>query len=77
MQVKRLVKHGNSVAIIIDKALLQAANLDEKALFQIITDPSSGIVIQSVKPTDEDQFKDSLNKVLKKHDKLFKNLADR
>ncbi len=77
MLVKHLVQHGNSKAIVIDKAVLQAAGLDENSLFQIIVDPNSGITIQSVKPLNDNLFKNSLNKVLKKHDKLFKRLADR
>lgn len=77
MQVKKLVKHGNSVALIIDKALLQAANLNEHSLFQIVSDPNSGITIQSVKPTDEDVFNKSLKKVMKKYDKTLTNLSKR
>lgn len=77
MLVKHLVQHGNSKALVIDKAVLQAAGLDENSLFQITVDPNSGITIQSVKPLNDDVFKNSLNKVLKKHDKLFKKLADR
>ena len=77
MLVKQLVQHGNSKAIVIDKAVLQAAGLDENCLFQIIVDPNSGITIQSVKPLNDDLYKNSLKKVLKKHHKLFKRLADR
>ena len=77
MIVKHLVQHGNSKAIVIDKSVLQAAGLDENSLFQITVDPNSGITIQSVKPLNDDLFKNSLNKIIKKHDKLFKKLADR
>jgi antitoxin component of MazEF toxin-antitoxin module len=77
MLVKKLVQHGNSKAIVIDKAILLAAGLDENSLFQITIDPNSGITIQSVKPLNDNLFTNSLNKVLKKHDKLFKRLADR
>jgi antitoxin component of MazEF toxin-antitoxin module len=77
MIVKHLVQHGNSKAIVIDKSVLQAAGLDENALFQIIADPNSGITIQSVKPLNDDLFRNSLKKVMKKHGKLFKRLADR
>lgn len=77
MLVKHLIQHGNSKALVIDKSLLQAAGLDENALFQIVVDPNVGIIIQSVKPMNDDIFKKSASKVLKKHDKLFKRLADR
>jgi antitoxin component of MazEF toxin-antitoxin module len=75
--LKHLIQHGNSKALVIDKAILQAAGLDENALFQVVVDPNVGITIQSVKPTDEEAFNKSFKKVLKKHGKLFKRLADR
>lgn len=75
--LKQLIKHGNSKAIVIDKAILQAAGLDENALFQITVDPNGGITIQSVKPINEDLFQESFSKVLKRHNKLFKRLSDR
>jgi antitoxin component of MazEF toxin-antitoxin module len=77
MIVKQLVQHGNSKAIVIDKAVLQAAGLDETTMFQIVVDPNSGITIQSVKPVNDNLFKKSLNKMMKKHSKLLKRLADR
>ena len=75
--VKHLIQHGNSKAIVIDKAMLQTAGLDENALFQIVVDPNSGITIQSIKPMNDTMFKKSFDKVLKKHDKLFKRLSKR
>ncbi len=50
--IKRLVQHGNSKAIVIDKSILQAAGLDENCLFQIIVHSNTGITIQSVKPVN-------------------------
>jgi antitoxin component of MazEF toxin-antitoxin module len=52
MQVKHLVQHGNSKAIIIDKSILLAAGLDENCLFQIVVDSNTGVTIQSVKPVN-------------------------
>lgn len=77
MQVKRLVKRGNSVAIVIEKATLQAANLNDSALFQVVSNPSSGITIQSVQPSDEEIFQRSVERVLKKYDQMLTNLSDR
>lgn len=76
MLVKQLVQHGNSKAIVIDKAILQAAGLDENTLFQIVIDPNFGITIQSVKPVNNN-FKQSFDKVMKKYDKVFKRLSER
>lgn len=76
MQIKRLTKHGNSVAIVIDKAFLRASNLDENAMFQVIAD-SSGIIIQSVKPSDDESFSESLDKVLNKYAEVITSLSDK
>ena len=76
MLIKNLVQHGNSKAIIIDKSILSAANLDENCLFQIVVDSNSGITIQSVKPTNS-KFEEAKKHILKKYKKMFKNLSDR
>ncbi len=46
--MKRLIKHGNSRAIVVDKTLLEAAGISENAIFQISVNPSGGLIIQSV-----------------------------
>ncbi len=74
--LKRLIKHGNSRAIVVDKALLEAAGVPEDALFQISVNPSGGLVIQSVVDIDLDEFRENFKKLNKQHKKLMKNLAD-
>lgn len=75
--IKSLKNHGNSKALIIDKALLMAAGLDENAIFQIIVNPNGGITIQSIEKDEKNELhKKNVDKVLDKHDKLFKKLAN-
>lgn len=74
--LKRLVKHGNSRAIVVDKAILEAAGIAENALFQISVNPSGGLVIQSVLDTKVDEFRKNFKKLNKQHKKLMQNLAD-
>lgn len=74
--MKRLIKHGNSRAIVIDKALLEAAGISEAALFQISVNPSGGLVIQSVEDNKTDVFQENFVSLNKKHKKLMQNLAD-
>ena len=76
MLVKHLVQHGNSKALVIDKSILQAAGIEDNALFQIIVDSNSGVTIQSVKPTSS-TFEYSKNKIIKKHSKMIRNLSNR
>ena len=74
--MKRLIKHGNSRAIVVDKALLEAAGISESALFQISVNPSGGLVIQSVEDNQTDRIRENFEKLNKKHKQLMKNLAD-
>jgi antitoxin component of MazEF toxin-antitoxin module len=74
--LKRLIKHGNSRAIVVDKAILEAAGISENALFQISVNPSGGLVIQSVEDNKTDVFRENFEKLNKKYKKLMQNLAD-
>lgn len=76
MQVKRLVQHGNSRAIVIDKSILNAAGLDENCLFQIVVDSNNGVTIQSVKPVNS-KFEEAKKYVFKEYAEVFKRLSDR
>lgn len=51
--IKRLIRHGRSRAIVIEKKLLEAAGLSEDALFQITLNPCGGLIIQSLDRSDE------------------------
>ncbi len=74
--MKRLIKHGNSRAIVVDKVLLEAAGISEDTLFQISVNPSGGLVIQSIDDNKTDSFIENFEKLNKKHKKLMQNLAD-
>ncbi len=74
--IKRLIKHGNSRAIVVDKSLLEAAGISEDAFFQISVNPSGGLVIQSVEDNKMDVFREKFAELNKKYSKLMKNLAD-
>lgn len=74
--IKRLIKHGNSRAIVVDKSLLEAAGISEDAIFQISVNPSGGLVIQSVEDNKTDVFRENFKKLNKKYSKLMQNLAD-
>jgi antitoxin component of MazEF toxin-antitoxin module len=74
--IKRLIKHGNSRAIVVDKSLLEAAGISEDALFQISINPSGGLVIQSVDATKVDIFQEKFKELNKKYSRLMQKLAD-
>ena len=74
--IKRLIKHGNSRAIVVDKSLLEIAGISEDALFQISINPSGGLIIQSVEDNKMDIFRENFKKLNKKYSKLMRNLDD-
>lgn len=76
MLVKQLVQHGNSRALIIDRSILNAAGLDEDALFQIVVDSNSGVTIQSIKPVNS-KFDEASEYILNKYDGLLERLSKR
>lgn len=77
MIIKQLTQSGNSKALVIDKALLVAAGLDEGALFQIVIHPNGGMLIQSVEPSDKNRAKKAFKKVVKRNHETLKRLSDR
>lgn len=73
--IKKLTKHGNSMALVIDKALLEILKIGENTPLELTTDGKS----LSISPiTDEERlekFEGALNKVNKKYGKALKNMA--
>ncbi len=70
--IKSLIRYGNQRVLVIDKALLEAAGLDEKtALFQITVNPNGGMLIQSVDNLHQEAFRE----VVQENDILMKRLS--
>ncbi len=53
--IKKLTRTGNSVALVLDKGLLEAANLDPDAPVEISTDGK--VIVISPVPTDAQRKK--------------------
>ena len=73
--IKSLTKHGNSMALIIEKPILELLKIGEDTPLEISTDGDS-LTISPVK--DEKRLKKlekTLNKVNKKYGKTLKNMA--
>ena len=74
--LKKLVKYGNSNALVLDKALLELLNIEEGSLVKLRTDGSSLIITaqhkaseEKISPTitQEDIMKEIVNSHLAKH----------
>jgi antitoxin component of MazEF toxin-antitoxin module len=74
--IKKLVQHGNSSALIIDKPILEMLKISNKTLFEISTDGKNLILSpKSLENEDTDILK-SLQNINKKYSRVFKKLAD-
>jgi len=50
---KRLARHGNSLAIVIDKPILELLSIDEDTVLQISTDGNKIIITPIRKPLED------------------------
>lgn len=75
---KKLSKHGNSLAVIIDKPILDLLNINEKTLINIKTD-GTNIIIEPVRtqaPISKDPKLQKLyEEFVDKYDNLLRKLA--
>lgn len=74
--IKKLVSHGNSSALIIDKPILHLLKVDTDTPFEITTDGKNLIISPVDDVKREKKFKDALEKVNKGHGKTLRKLAE-
>ena len=73
--IKKLVSHGNSAALIIDKPILDILKVDMDTPLEITTDGNNIIISPVESPVREKRFKAALDKVNKIHGKTLRKLA--
>ncbi len=74
--IKRLTKHGNSLALVIEKGVLDLLNIDADTPLSISTDGSC-LIISPVRHADRrEKFKAALDEVNKRYGRALKRLAD-
>ena len=73
--VKKLVQHGNSAALIIDKPIMQLLNMDVDTPVEVSTDGKS-LTISPVRDREAaPALRAALEKVNRKHGKTLRRLA--
>lgn len=73
--IKKMIQHGNSSAIIIDKPIMELLHITDDTLLEISTD-GSNIIISPVQDMDRiNRLHKSLDKINKKHSSTLKKLA--
>lgn len=74
--IKYLTAHGNSLALVIDKAILELLKMTPDSPVEIATDGKSLIVSPIQDEKREKKLKAALAKVNRKHGKTLKKLAE-
>ncbi|MBI3313834.1 MAG: AbrB/MazE/SpoVT family DNA-binding domain-containing protein [Candidatus Omnitrophica bacterium] len=73
--IKHLTSHGNSSALIIEKAILELLKIDLKTPLEVTTDGQNLIVSPVKGSSREKKLKAALVKINKRHAKTLKALA--
>ena len=74
--VKTLTKHGNSLALIIDRPILELLNIKADTPLEISTD-GEGLHIRPVKDANrKERVRDATGRMMDAHDGTLKKLAE-
>ena len=74
--IKKLTTHGNSSALIIEKAILDLLKITTATPLEISTDGKSIIISPVQKEKREKAFRAALDKVNKQHSQTLRKLAE-
>ncbi|HOP29674.1 MAG TPA: AbrB/MazE/SpoVT family DNA-binding domain-containing protein [Spirochaetota bacterium] len=73
--IKKLVQHGNSSALIIDKPVMELLHIDDDTLLEISTD-GNNLIISPVRDKERmERLERSLDRINKKHKSTLQKLA--
>ena len=74
--VKKLTRHGNSMALVLDKPVLELLQIDANTSLEIVTDGTALVVtpIRDAKHTAK--FRKALEAVNRRYGNMLKKLAD-
>lgn len=74
--IKKLTKHGNSLALVIDKPVLDLLKIDAETPLEITTDGQVLVVAPATDTRRKAKFKFALEKTNRRHSKALKRLAE-
>jgi antitoxin component of MazEF toxin-antitoxin module len=74
--VKTLTKHGNSHAIVIEKAILELLGIGPDTQLEITTDGKKLTIEPVTDPARQEKFKTALKKTNRRYGKTLKKLAE-
>jgi antitoxin MazE len=73
---KKLTRHGNSLALVIDKGVLELLNIDDQTLLEISTDGALLLITPVRDEKRRGQFQEAIGKVNTKYRHALKRLAE-
>ncbi len=74
--VKKLTKHGNSLALVLDRGVLDLLEIDADTPLNIKTDGKCLIITPSQTPARQKKFQAALAKVNRQYGPALKKLAE-
>jgi antitoxin component of MazEF toxin-antitoxin module len=74
--VKKLTKHGNSLALVIDRPILDLLRIDPETPLDISTDGERLIVARAEASTRRKKFESAQEWAHRRYGKAFKKLAE-
>jgi antitoxin MazE len=74
--MKKLIKHGNSLALVIEKPVLDLLGAGPETSFDITTDGHALVLVPIKDARRQKAFKSALGKVNEKYSRTLKKLAE-
>lgn len=74
--VKTLTKHGNSYALIIDRAILELLKITPETPLEVSTDGKTLTIAPAADPTRRARFGTALDKTNSRYGRALKKLAE-
>lgn len=76
--IKKLVRHGNSRALVIDKPVLELLNIDDDTEMEIITDGTLLIMrpVRDTGSTRTHSFEMAAEEAVERYGSVFRKLAE-
>ena len=73
--IKKLTKHGNSMALVIDKGVLELLEIDDKTPLNISTDGKVLMIAPVRDKKRRKEFEEAMEKTNRKYGRALKKLA--
>ncbi len=74
--IKHLTKHGNSLALVIDRGILKLLDIQADTPLSLTTDGRSLVITPARDAKRQESFRKSLERVNKRYHRALRRLAD-